>query len=316
MKTLPNRLAGIPLMQNTPIRSPALLALAVAIALGTGACASAPRQSLQLESARSAVSSAHGDPLVTGDARADLVRADSALAAGDALLERRRPASEVEHQAMLADRYARASQQHGQLLASEAAIARLGERRNAVLLGAREDDARRANALAADMTQQASAARAEAGDARMDAAAANARSGDLAQQLADLQGQQTDRGTVVTLGDVLFATGKSDLTAGSQLAMGRLTTFLAANPERQVRIEGFTDSVGSDGYNLGLSDRRAASVTQALQRGGVDGMRIETQGYGEGYPMATNATVIGRQQNRRVEVIISEGNQRVAARTR
>lgn len=310
-------------MQTLPTRTPALLALAVAIALGTGACASSPRQSLPLESARSAVSSAHGDPLVAGDARADLVRADSALAAGDALLARRRPASEVEHQAMLADRYARAAQQHGQLLASEAAIARLGERRNAVLLGAREADARRANALAADMTLQATAARADAGNARidagnarMDAAAANARSGDLAQQLADLQGQQTDRGMVVTLGDVLFATGMSDLTAGSQVAMGRLTTFLAANPERQVRIEGFTDSVGSDAYNLGLSDRRAAAVTQALTRGGIDAGRIDTQGYGEGYPLATNATLIGRQQNRRVEVIISAGDQPVTARTR
>ena len=145
--------------------------------------------------------------------------------------------------------------------------------------------------------------------------AANERADRLDAQLTDLQGRHTDRGVVVTLGGVLFATNDSQLQEGSQGSIGRLTTFLSSHPNRTIRVEGFTDNVGNDGYNRELSDRRAGSVADALTRGGIDRDRIRTQGYGMAFPVAANTTPLGRQQNRRVEVVISDGDQRVAERT-
>jgi outer membrane protein OmpA-like peptidoglycan-associated protein len=132
--------------------------------------------------------------------------------------------------------------------------------------------------------------------------------------LQALNAKSTERGQLITFGDVLFDTGKAELKYGSRNNLQQLATFLAANPERKVRIEGFTDSVGSDAFNLQLSERRADSVAVALTRMGVDGSRLMTQGYGKEYPVADNSTVQSRQLNRRVEVIISNGSSAVEAR--
>lgn len=132
--------------------------------------------------------------------------------------------------------------------------------------------------------------------------------------LQDMNAKKTDRGTVVTFGDVLFDTGKAELRPGSLRNVQQLADFLRDNPERKVRVEGFTDSVGSDDYNQRLSERRAQSVAFALQRQGVTPERIVTAGYGEEYPVASNASAASRQMNRRVEVIISNGSAAVKAR--
>ncbi|KAA5839247.1 OmpA family protein [Pseudomonas chlororaphis] len=137
------------------------------------------------------------------------------------------------------------------------------------------------------------------------------------QQLKALQAmkaKQTPRGEVVTFGDVLFDTGKASLKPGNQRNVQQLADFLLNNPERKVRIEGFTDSVGSDAFNQTLSERRAESVAFALERLGVDMTRIKTQGYGKEYPVADDASAQSRQLNRRVEVIISNGAAAVDSR--
>ncbi|MBS1220035.1 MAG: OmpA/MotB domain protein, partial [Proteobacteria bacterium] len=125
---------------------------------------------------------------------------------------------------------------------------------------------------------------------------------DLRRQLAELNAKETDRGMVVTLGDVLFDTGKSDLKGG---AVGNLAGVLNKYQDRTVIIEGHTDSVGSDDYNYGLSNRRANAVKSFLVSQGISAGRIDASGKGEGYPVADNGSPAGRQQNRRVEVIIS-----------
>ncbi|MGZ7457693.1 OmpA family protein [Pseudomonas sp. Ma2-10] len=132
--------------------------------------------------------------------------------------------------------------------------------------------------------------------------------------LQALKAKPSDRGQVITFGDVLFDTGKSDLKSGMQRNVQQLYTFLQANPERKVRIEGFTDSVGSESLNQALSENRADSVASALILQGVDPSRISTHGYGEEYPVAGNGTASARQLNRRVEVIISNGSSAVQAR--
>ncbi|NIF15796.1 OmpA family protein [Pantoea sp. Cy-639] len=125
--------------------------------------------------------------------------------------------------------------------------------------------------------------------------------------------EQTERGTVVTFGDVLFKTGSAELSDRSHDDIQRLARFLSENPERKVRIEGFTDSTGGNELNQRLSENRAESVSRALQRQGVDRARIATRGYGKAYPVASNGAH-SRHLNRRVEVIISQGSEVVRAR--
>ncbi|WP_025110408.1 OmpA family protein [Pseudomonas sp. H1h] len=137
------------------------------------------------------------------------------------------------------------------------------------------------------------------------------------QQLKALQAmkaQKTERGEVVTFGDVLFDTGKADLKYGSQRNFEQLAQYLTANPERKVRIEGFTDDVGSDDFNQRLSERRADAVAFALKRMGISADRLITKGYGKQFPIADNGSAHSRQLNRRVEVIISYGAAPVGTR--
>lgn len=125
-------------------------------------------------------------------------------------------------------------------------------------------------------------------------------------ELEELNAKQTNRGLVLTLGDVLFETGRANLLPGAQRAIDKLAEFLIDNPEREVLIEGHTDNVGSATYNLDLSLRRAQAVKEALVAKGIEPERIHAQGYGEMYPVASNKDAAGRQRNRRVEIIILE----------
>ncbi|NER60485.1 OmpA family protein [Pseudomonas sp. MAFF212428] len=132
--------------------------------------------------------------------------------------------------------------------------------------------------------------------------------------LQQLKAKQTDRGTVVTFGDVLFDTGRAELKGGSQRNIEQLAEYLRANPERKVRVEGFTDSTGADAFNQQLSEQRAAAVANALRRQGIQAQRVISAGYGKAYPVASNASAQSRQLNRRVEVIISHGDTAVGGR--
>jgi outer membrane protein OmpA-like peptidoglycan-associated protein len=120
---------------------------------------------------------------------------------------------------------------------------------------------------------------------------------------------------VLTLGDVLFDVGKSELKTGGLRAIDELARFLGEYPQRVVLIEGFTDSSGSDETNLALSQRRADAVRSALIERGVTAERVRTRGYGETFPKASNDTPAGRQLNRRVEVVISDETGVIPERT-
>lgn len=166
--------------------------------------------------------------------------------------------------------------------------------------------------------QTISGRQAEAGLKKIDAERTQVQLDVRTQQLKALQAmkaQKTERGEVVTFGDVLFDTGKSDLKYGSQRNFEQLAQYLSANPERKVRIEGFTDDVGGDAYNQSLSERRADSVARALQQMGIGPERLITKGYGKEFPIADNGNARSRQLNRRVEVIISYGSSVVGSRS-
>lgn len=130
-----------------------------------------------------------------------------------------------------------------------------------------------------------------------------------------LQGKKTERGTLITFGDVLFDFNQAELKASAFNNINQLARFLQDNPERQVIVEGYTDSVGSAAYNQTLSERRAIAVRRALLRAGVVPSRVVAQGYGKEYPIADNRSDAGRAQNRRVEVTISDDSRPVAPRS-
>ncbi|WP_283183176.1 MULTISPECIES: OmpA family protein [unclassified Pseudomonas] len=155
--------------------------------------------------------------------------------------------------------------------------------------------------------KNASAQRAQA---RLDA-----RDAQIKQLQDSLNAKQTDRGTLVTFGDVLFATDRADLKSSGLVNINKLAQFLSENPDRKVIVEGYTDSTGTANHNQSLSERRAGSVRTALVKMGVDPVRIVAQGYGKEYPVAENSSVSGRAMNRRVEVTISNDNQPVIPRS-
>jgi outer membrane protein OmpA-like peptidoglycan-associated protein len=208
--------------------------------------------------------------------------------------------SEAERARILADIQAKEAALAN---AQAAAKAREADRARAEAADqAREAD--RARAEAESQARDAEKARAEAEGQARDAEKARAELALLMKDLSELQGQLTDRGIVLTIGDVLFATDKSELNASAQISMDKIAGFLQQKQNRNLLVEGHTDSVGSDEYNQGLSKQRAASVKSALVKRGIASDRIVTIGYSKKYPLASNDTAAGKQQNRRVEVII------------
>ena len=146
------------------------------------------------------------------------------------------------------------------------------------------------------------------------AAAAEARAASLERQLAALEALKTDRGLVITLGDVLFEFNRAEVKPGAQARMAQLADFLKQYPDRRVSIEGHTDNIGSASYNMELSLRRAESIRGQLIGLGISPERISTAGYGKDFPVAANDTDTNRAINRRVEVVISEPGQVVRSR--
>lgn len=165
-------------------------------------------------------------------------------------------------------------------------------------------EAERARMAAAADVERAAIAKRQADAEAAKAAKAKAESDKLMKELASLKAQQTERGIVLTIGDVLFATGKADLSASAKKSVGTLAEFLQENPNRNVLIEGHTDSVGADDYNLALSQRRADSVKDDLLENAIYAGRITAVGYGKKFPVASNDTKAGKEQNRRVDVVI------------
>ena len=165
------------------------------------------------------------------------------------------------------------------------------------------DAAQQAAVLAAQQSADAAAqlAAQQSANAAQQAAQQNA---EMQRQLDEMHAKMTDRGAVLTLGDVLFATGRADLKVGATNNLDRLVLFLNNYPNRTVVIEGYTDNIGGDEYNMALSQRRSDSVKSYLTGQGISSMRLTSTGKGLSNPIAGNDSASGRQQNRRVEVII------------
>lgn len=313
-------------MKSKPLyKHMAIVSFGLAALLMSG-CATT-QENPTLNSARDVFINVQSDPNVNRYAPLELQEAKVAVENAQRSWESGNDAAEVDHLAYLA--------RQKSLIAGEVAAMKLADNqlvnasaeRNRVLLAARTKEAEKSlsqaeiarreaetqrlsaeeqRRVAEDAMKQAQQRAAEAEKARQEALAEAERARKLEAQVADLEARQTERGLVLTLGDVLFDTGKSDLKAGAYLTIEKLAAFLKEYPARRVQIEGFTDSVGSDEYNLGLSIRRAEAVRNALYGRGIALDRIQYRGYGKMYPVAGNDTAAGRQRNRRVEIIISD----------
>jgi outer membrane protein OmpA-like peptidoglycan-associated protein len=218
---------------------------------------------------------------------------------------------------------------------AEADVANAGKVRNQLLLDQRTNEANVANINAeksrndaaqaqsnALLAQQQSAlaqqqiqrAQGDAVNAQRMAQDAQARSAQLEAQLADLAAKKTERGMVITLGDVLFGTDQARLTNDGITTAQKLAKVLQNNPQRTVLVEGFADSTGDTAYNQELSERRAGAVRSALEDMGIGRDRVAVRGYGESFPVAANDTSAHRQLNRRVEIVLSDDIGKVIAR--
>jgi outer membrane protein OmpA-like peptidoglycan-associated protein len=278
----------------------AVLGMGCALALALAGCASTPQPNAALVSARTVVQAAEADPNVNKYAALDLDAAKKQLDIAEAAAARHDDAA-IAQPAYLAAQTARLAQAHAAAKADDARVAAGQAQRDSIQLAARTRDVETANIA----TNTALGQRDEAAD----------RAANLQAEVDQLKATATPRGLVLTLGDVLFDTGKSQLNPGAARKLDQLAQFLADHPERRVQIDGFTDSVGTDSYNQDLSQRRADAVKSALVTRGIDPARIESQGYGKGFPVADNADAGGRQLNRRVEVVIGgENGASIAAR--
>lgn len=304
-------------------------------------CSTMP-QSSTLDNARTDYHNAQANPQVVSLAPLQLKDAGEALDRANAAQTAKEDVKVVDSLAYVAKQKVALAQETAKRKNAELAVSNAAAERNKLLLQARTNEADQANyqaavaqqnaqqktaelAVANAVTQQqqmdlnaktaeANQARQQAADAEANAAQDQASLAAMQAQLNELNAKQTPRGMVITLGDVLFDTGKANLKSGGARNVQKLAEFLKRYPQRRVLIEGFTDSVGSNSTNQVLSEQRANAVSMALADMGVSSDRMSTKGYGEAYAVASNDNASGRQLNRRVEIMLSDEKGNIAPR--
>jgi outer membrane protein OmpA-like peptidoglycan-associated protein len=248
----------------------------IAVLAVAAACGCARRPNMALDQARAAYQEAQQSPEVTAEAPVALHEARQALDDAERAYDKDRDQKDVNTLAYVAQQKVKIARQVAREKQADDVSRRLAEQRNEVVANART------------------------GEARLERERARA----LADELQELRAKETERGTVITLGDVLFETNKAELKPGAMRDLGRLVDVLRRDANRRVVIEGHTDDTGAADYNRRLSQERADAVRDYLVSQGISPDRIVSRGLGESYPVATNGTAAGRQQNRRVEVIL------------
>ena len=323
-------------------RSYLLIGLLAGLLSLQAACTTAPKKDLALEQVRSQLEELESDPELSGYATLALGEAERALrqaetATGETqrihliyMADRRiQIARAIAQREQLEQELDRLETERNELLVKasqlEAEQARLEAEQARMMSQATAEDAQRAReeALQAqhreaesertarqaiEEAEQAKALAASSATAaqlaRREADLALEQADTLRRQLENLQLRQTESGVVVTLGDVLFETGQTELRQEAMASLVEVVDLLQSEPDKNIRIEGHTDAVGDANTNLEISQRRADAVFEALVSLGVVAERVTTQGMGEDFPIASNETDDGRAQNRRVDVIL------------
>lgn len=313
---------------------------ATLLAMATLTGCSSMQENPRLNEARNHYATVQNNPQVTTHAAAELKLAEDALEKANAAAKTKRDDAVISHLAYVAKQRIAVAEETAKQKEAESIVANASAERSEIRLEARTEEAQKAQQKAEEAQRQAEALKQSTESMNREAltsqqkAEAAQRQIDISQQQAEMAQQQareaemratqleaqmkemqelnakkTDRGMVITLGDVLFDTNKAELKRGSKRSLEKLGAFLKKYPDRQVQIEGYTDATGSTEYNLELSERRANAVRSALTQMGVAPERITTQGYGKDSPVASNDTPAGRQMNRRVEIVLSESEE-------
>ena len=307
------------------------------------ACMAPPKKDLALEQIRDELESLKSNPELAGYAPLALGEAERALrnaelATGDKLARAylmymadrriqiaRTMAEREQHEKILAELQNDRSAMLIQASQLEAEQARMETEEALLLVATTTEEAERARQeREAALVKEAESARvaqlaeeeaeqarrlaesraSEAEFARREAELASQQISSLTRQLENLQLRQTESGVVVTLGDVLFASGEVQLVEGGLSSLEEVVDLLQTEPDKKIRVEGHTDSLGAAETNLELSQKRAEAVREALISLGVSAERITALGMGEDFPIASNEDEEGRAQNRRVDVIL------------
>lgn len=267
-------------------RNPLLIPVIVTPLLVLSGCASTPKENsdiTQLEQKIQNLQSLPGQPeyapVAIEKAREELQKLRELADDGNKV--------DYQHQLYLTEKQIEIAEEMVATEQAEAVVSNSELRRKDILLEAQKQETQQARELAANIAMRAQ---------------------ELSQQVTELRTEETERGLVLTLGSVLFDSGKPTLRSGAERTVEKVAQFLNEYPERSILVEGFTDSQGSDQFNQQLSEQRAQTVKRLLVNYGVDSSRINTEGYGEEFPVANNETSAGRQQNRRVEIVIAKQN--------
>jgi outer membrane protein OmpA-like peptidoglycan-associated protein len=252
------------------------LLAAVAVVLLSGCAGRSDEQ--VLAEARADYQRVSEDAEVLRSAPKDVVRAGESLGRAERLAGYLGNGDDVRHYAYLSQRYSSIAREHQLLDQNQQRAAQLAQERDRLRLLVRESQL-------ISVQQQNSW---------------------LEEQMVNLATSETERGLVMTLGDVLFEPGEAGLNRSANRTLLKLGHFLQLNPKRRLRIEGYTDSLGKAAENLELSRQRAQAVADMLEDIGIDPQRLQVVGHGEAYPLTDNASNKGRAQNRRVEIVISD----------
>lgn len=253
--------------------------------LGLSGCASQHGSDQDLQKASADFQAVKEDTDVLRSAPKEVIRAGESLARAERLSSYVGSGEDVRHYAYLSRRYSEIAREHSNLVLSQERLAKMELDRQRLQLALRE--------------------------AKL--AGAQRQGKWLEDQILSLATTQSDRGLVMTLGDMLFDEGDTELKNSANRTVLKVVQFLQLNPRRVIRIEGYTDNTGDRQGNLRLSRERAQSVADMLIDLGVNEKRVQVEGYGEQFPVDVNATERGRAQNRRVEIVFSDDKGQLSA---
>jgi outer membrane protein OmpA-like peptidoglycan-associated protein len=291
---------------RNPVRIIRILAATLVLSVVVASCATAPTNPAGSADVRSKLERLQADPNLSDKAPVEIREAEAAVQ-----LAEQPVGTDValgKHRVYVADRKVEIAMAKASTRYAQDQRSGLSQERDEARLAARTREADKAHqetAMAQSKTDAAQAKAALAASVAADAASDAARNAErMQQQIDELKAEATDRGLVLTLGNTLFATGRSDLQPFATSSLDKLVVFLNDYPDRNVIVEGHTDNVGSVDMNQSLSQHRADSVRAYLMQRGIQSRRITALGIGETQPIADNMSESGRQQNRRVEVII------------
>lgn len=272
----------------------------VATALALGACAGARQAEgpSELERVRSELAALQSDPQLSSLAPVAIREAELAV---EAAANAEEDTALRDHLVFVADTRVDIAEAQAMRRLYVNQREDLSQERDRLRLQARTQEAEQARREARLATRQATVSREESEQLRREI-----------RELEEMDARRTDQGMVLTLRDVLFDLDQATLKPGGRSELDRLAEFLKEYENRDIFIQGHTDSTGPEDYNLELSEQRARAVKEYLVSQGIDSDRIRAAGRGESMPIASNETPGGRQLNRRVEIVIE--NPGMAAR--